>query len=96
MRATLSDVAIGGEVTIKGRVLYLTSDGELLQRQLSGENLIFRPRTFAHRQHLDRRAHARLGLLLLRRDARSVLPGRPARRHRAARTRSRTAASESS
>jgi len=43
VRATLSDVAIGGEVTIKGRVLYLTSDGELLRRQLSGENLSFDP-----------------------------------------------------
>jgi len=41
--ATLSDVAIGGEVAIKGRVLYLTSDGALLQRQLSGENLTFDP-----------------------------------------------------
>ena len=43
MRATLSDVAIGGEVAIKGRVLYLTSDSALLQRQLSGENLTFDP-----------------------------------------------------
>jgi len=43
VRATLSDVAIGGEVAIKGRVLYLTSDGALLQRQLSGENLTFDP-----------------------------------------------------
>ena len=48
------------------------------------------------RQHLDRRAHAGLGLLLLRRDARAVLPGRPARRRDRARTRSRTAASASS
>ena len=43
VRATLSDVAIGGEVAIKGRVLYLTSDGALLQRQLAGENLTFDP-----------------------------------------------------
>ncbi len=40
----------------------------------------------ADRQHLDRRAHAGLGLLLLRRDARPLLPGRAARRaHRARR-----------
>jgi 3-isopropylmalate/(R)-2-methylmalate dehydratase large subunit len=32
-----------GELTIKGRVLYLTSDAALLQRQLAGENLTFDP-----------------------------------------------------
>ena len=45
----------------------------------------FDPRAAAPRQHLDRRDHARVGLLLLRRDARPVLPRRPARRRRQAR-----------
>lgn len=43
-------------------------------------------KTRAREQHLDRRAHPRLGLLLLRRDPRSVLPGgAPRQRHRARR-----------
>src|SRR5713226_6599220 len=32
-----------GEVKVKGRVLYLTSDSALLEGQLSGENLAFDP-----------------------------------------------------
>ncbi|HKQ71153.1 MAG TPA: aconitase family protein, partial [Polyangiaceae bacterium] len=33
----------GGAIEIKGRVLYLTSDGDTLRRQLAGENLRFDP-----------------------------------------------------
>jgi 3-isopropylmalate/(R)-2-methylmalate dehydratase large subunit len=44
VRATLNVVPIAnGGVTIKGRVLYLTSDAALLQGQLAGENLGFDP-----------------------------------------------------
>ena len=64
--------------------------------QLEGKDLAWDPDAAAHRQHLDRRDHARLGLLLLRRDPGPVLPRGPARRARRRPTRSRTAASRSS
>ena len=74
--------APGETVTFKGRILYLTEDPELLEAQLAGKDARRTiPSAPLARQHLDRRDHARLGLLLLRRDARAVLPGRPARRH---------------
>ena len=85
-----------GRFQRKGRILYVTRDAELLRKQLGGEDLTLEGRGASRRQHLDRRAHARVGLLLLRRDARSLLPRRAARRRRSRRTRSRTAASRSS
>ena len=69
-----------GRFQRKGRILYVTRDEELLRKQLGGEDPDARRRRASRRQHLDRRAHARVGLLLLRRDARSLLPRRPARR----------------
>ena len=68
-------------VTIRGRILYLTEDLAKVESQLAGANLPTSTNgRAAPRQHLDRRDHARVGLLLLRRDARPLLPRRPARR----------------
>src|SRR5215213_5223818 len=42
-RASLKAMAEAGAVHVEGRVLYLTSDPELLKRQLTGETLRFDP-----------------------------------------------------
>ena len=83
-------------VTFPGRILFLTEDPALLESQLGGKDLALGSRTTAPRQHLDRRNHARLGLLLLRRDARAVLLVGLRGGQGEARRRSRTAASRSS
>ena len=69
-----------GRFQRKGRILYVTRDEELLRKQLGGENLTLEGGGPSRRQHLDRRVDARVGLLLLRRDARPLLPRRAPRR----------------
>ena len=68
-------------VKITGQVLYLTEDAELLKQQLAGEAIAFEPERHALVDNISTdEITPGLGLLLLRRDARAVLPGRPARR----------------
>ena len=75
-------------VSFDGRILYITEDAQLVVSQLDpakAVDLPFEADSAASRQYLHRRNHAGLGLLLLRRDARSLLPRRPAGRPREAR-----------
>ena len=83
-------------VRLPGRILFLTEDAETHRPAARRRGPARRPRAPAVDNISTDELTPGWVCLLLRRDARPVLPGRPARRRRSRRTRSRTAASASS